>query len=63
MIRLFTKKVAQEKDDGSFLDRLREGLSKTRSGLTGRLDQLVFGRKEINESLLEELEEIKKLKK
>ena len=42
----------------SFLDRLRQGLSKTRSGLTGRLDQLILGKKEIDEDLLEELEEI-----
>jgi len=41
-----------------FFKRLREGLSRTRSGLTGRLDRLVFGKKAIDEDLLEELEEI-----
>ncbi len=41
-----------------FFRRLREGLSKTRSGLTGRLDRLVFGKKTIDEDLLDELEEI-----
>ena len=38
--------------------RLHKGLSKTRSTLTGRLDRLFLGRKEITEDLLEDLEEI-----
>ena len=38
--------------------RLRQGLSKTRSSLTGRLDRLFLGKKEITEELLEDLEEI-----
>jgi fused signal recognition particle receptor len=42
----------------SFFDRLKQGLSKTRSGLTGRLDQLILGKKVINEELLDDLEEI-----
>ncbi len=59
MIRLFRKKKAkEEKKEGSLYERLRQGLSKTRSGLTGRLDQLVFGKKEIDADLLDELEEI-----
>jgi fused signal recognition particle receptor len=41
-----------------FFQHLREGLSKTRSHLTGRLDHLLLGRKEITGELLEELEEI-----
>jgi len=41
-----------------FLKRLRKGLSKTRATLTGRLDRLFLGKKEISEDLLEELEEI-----
>ena len=41
-----------------FFKRLREGLSKTRSGFTGRLDRIVFGKKVIDEDLMEELEEI-----
>ncbi len=45
------------KEKGLF-QMLREGLSKTRSTLTGRLDRLLFGKKEINDELLEELEEI-----
>lgn len=42
----------------SLFDRLKKGLAKTRSGLTGRLDQLILGKKVINEELLDELEEI-----
>ena len=38
--------------------RLRQGLSKTRSSLTGRLDRLFLGKKEITAELLEDLEEI-----
>lgn len=41
-----------------FFERLKQGLSKTRSGLTGRLDRLILGKKEIDEDLIEELEEI-----
>lgn len=41
-----------------FLKRLRKGLSKTRSTLTGRLDRLFLGKKEITDDLLDELEEI-----
>jgi fused signal recognition particle receptor len=48
---------AMESEKG-FFQRLREGLSKTRSHLTGRLDRLLLGRKEITGGLLEELEEI-----
>lgn len=44
--------------NAGFFQRLKEGLSRTRSSLTGRLDKLVFGKREINEDLLDELEEI-----
>ena len=46
------------KEKAGFFERLKQGLSKTRSGLTGRLDKLVLGKKEINEELIDELEEI-----
>jgi fused signal recognition particle receptor len=42
----------------SLFDRLKQGLSKTRAGLTGKLDQLILNKKVINEDLLDELEEI-----
>jgi len=38
--------------------RLRHGLAKTRSSFTGRIDTLFAGKKEITESLMDELEEI-----
>jgi fused signal recognition particle receptor len=58
MIRLFGNKEKQQEKDGNLFQRLRQGLSKTRSGFTGRLDRLVLGKKEISDDLLEELEEI-----
>ena len=58
-MRLFRrKKRKKEKKEGRFYERLRQGLSKTRSGLTGRMDQLILGKKEIDSDLLDELEEI-----
>ena len=47
----------KEKKNG-FFTRLRQGLSKTRSGFTDRLDHLVFGAKVIDDVLMDELEEI-----
>ncbi len=41
-----------------FLRGLRKRLSKTREKLVGRLDRLVLGKKQIDEDLLDELEEI-----
>jgi len=41
-----------------FFQRLKEGLTKTRTGFAGRLDRLVFGKKEIDDELMEDLEEI-----
>ena len=50
------EKIQEEKV--GFFKRLKQGLSKTRSGLTGRLDRLFLGKREIDEELLDELEEI-----
>jgi fused signal recognition particle receptor len=59
MFGLFKKKEKEEqKESKGLIARLREGLTKTRSGFTGRLDQLLFGKKEISEDLLEGLEEV-----
>jgi fused signal recognition particle receptor len=71
MIRFFRRKdeeaadqvkpQAREAPDSAakgLFQRLREGLSKTRASLAGRLDRLVLGKKEITADLLEELEEI-----
>ena len=59
MISLFGKKKRTENtaNNGVF-DRVRKGLFKTRAGFAGRLDQLILGKKEISEDLMEELEEI-----
>ena len=51
------KDNTQEEKEGMF-QRLRQGLSKTRSSFTGRLDDLFLGKKEITEDLLDELEEL-----
>jgi len=56
-IRMFGKKDNRENERGLF-DRLRLSLSKTRAGLTERLDQLILGKRKIDEALLEEIEEI-----
>jgi fused signal recognition particle receptor len=41
-----------------FFHRLKERLTKTRESFVGRVDQLVLGKKEIDEDLLDDLEEI-----
>jgi fused signal recognition particle receptor len=59
MIKLFgTKATSDEQKKPGIVKRLRQRLSKTRSGLTDRLDRLVLGKKEIDQDLLEDLEEI-----
>ncbi|MCU0594590.1 MAG: signal recognition particle-docking protein FtsY [Desulfobacterota bacterium] len=59
MFGLFKKKEkTEQKESKGLIARLKEGLTKTRSGFTGRLDQLLFGKKEISEELLEDLEEV-----
>ena len=60
MWKFFKKKGSEEEPEANkgFFTRLREGLSKTRSGLAGRLDKVLSGKKQIDEDLLEELEEI-----
>ncbi|MBN2061210.1 MAG: signal recognition particle-docking protein FtsY [Deltaproteobacteria bacterium] len=57
MIKIFNKKENKENNSG-FFNKLKKGLSKTRSGFTSRLDSLLLGKKEIDEDILDELEEI-----
>ena len=52
------KKEEIQEEKVSFLGRLKQGLSKTRNGLTGRLDRVFLGKREIDEDLLDALEEI-----
>jgi len=59
MFGFFKKKEkGDQKESKGLIARLKEGLTKTRSGFTGRLDALLFGKKEISEDLLEDLEEV-----
>jgi len=57
-----TSPLESENKDGNsgngVFKRLRHGLSKTRTSFTGRIDTLFVGKKEITESLMDELEEI-----
>ncbi|MGC8925011.1 MAG: signal recognition particle-docking protein FtsY [Calditerrivibrio sp.] len=48
----------REEDEKGFLNRLKEGLSKTSSKLVGGIEAIVLGRKKIDDDLLEELEEL-----
>ena len=52
------KKEEIQEEQVSFFGRLKQGLSKTRNGLAGRLDRVFLGKKEIDEDLLDDLEEI-----
>ncbi|MCA1980674.1 MAG: signal recognition particle-docking protein FtsY [Calditerrivibrio sp.] len=57
---IFKKKnsdTALQKDEG-VLKRLKDGLSKTSMKLVGGLENLILGRKKIDDELLEELEEL-----
>jgi fused signal recognition particle receptor len=59
MIKLFGKKAkSEEQTRPGMISRLRQRLSKTRSGFSDRLDRLLLGKKEISDDLLEALEEI-----
>jgi fused signal recognition particle receptor len=56
--------IQPERDDApptektGLFKRLTQGLSKTRTNITGRMGRLVLGKKEITQDLLDELEEI-----
>jgi len=50
--------VGPEEKKRGFFKRLRSRLTKTRKGFINRVDRLLLGKKEIDEELLEELEEI-----
>jgi len=50
--------AAEESPEKKSFFRLRTGLSKTRTSLVGRLDELFFGKKQVDEQIVERLEEI-----
>ncbi len=53
------EELAEQRAPGTrFFSRLRERLQKTREKFVDRIDRLVLGKKEIDEDLLDELEEI-----
>ena len=47
--------MAEEKK--GFFQRLKDGLSKTHQGLVSKIDQIIIGKKKIDEDLLADLEE------
>lgn len=55
---IFKKKKETLEQEPSFLDRLKNGLSKTSNKLVGGLETILMGRKKIDEELLDELEEL-----
>jgi fused signal recognition particle receptor len=48
----------KEEESRGFFDRLREGLSKTRQNILGRVSSIIQGRTKIDEELMEEIEEV-----
>src|ERR1700694_621981 len=56
MISLFGKD--KKKSDPSLLDRLKESVSKTRSQIVARVEDLVSGEKQIDPQLLTKLENV-----
>ncbi len=49
---------ATESSEEGVFKKLRQGLTKTRSSFSGRIDNLFAGKKEITENLMDDLEEI-----
>ncbi len=52
------QEIQETKEKSSFFSKLKNGLSKTRQGITERIDTLFKSHVKIDEDLLEELEEI-----
>lgn len=50
------KEIPAEPEKTGFMSRMRQGLSKTRSGFTEGLTSLLIGKKEIDDDLLEDME-------
>jgi fused signal recognition particle receptor len=50
--------MTEEQERGRFFRRLKERMHRTREHLVQRVDRLVLGKKTIDVSLLDELEEI-----
>lgn len=50
--------ISHNLNEDSFIERLRKGIAKTRTQLTSNLSEVVLGKKEIDEELLDNLEEV-----
>ncbi len=53
-----TKKSEEDKKEVGFFEKLKQGLTKTRKGMTDKIDSLLSGYGKIDENLFEEIEEI-----
>jgi fused signal recognition particle receptor len=56
MLSIFGNKEDEVKQGGSLLDRLKQSVSKTRSQITAKVEDLISGEKEIDPALLTKLE-------
>ena len=54
--RMISSLFGSGEGGGSLLDRLKQGIEKTRAGLVNRIDDAVHGKKQIDADLLDELE-------
>ena len=50
--------MVNNSDSDGFFEKLREGLTKTRSGLVKNIDEMILGERIIDDDLFEELEEV-----
>ena len=53
----FNKKNNNKSEGGSFFEKLKQGLTKTKQSFVKNIDQIIFGEKKIDAELFEELEE------
>jgi len=58
MLSIFGNKEDELKQGGSLLDRLKQSVSKTRSQITAKVEDLISGEKEIDPALLTKLENV-----
>ena len=58
MLSIFGNKEDEVKQGGSLLDRLKQSVSKTRSQITAKVEDLISGEKEIDPALLTKLENV-----
>jgi fused signal recognition particle receptor len=54
---MFFNKKNNKSEGGSFFEKLKQGLTKTKQSFVKNIDQIIFGEKKIDAELFEELEE------